>query len=176
MVCASSSIREPAMTFDAPLSFLCSEVVRPEWIDYNEHMNIAFYMMVFDKLTDAFLDHIGLDSAHRAEHGITTMALETHTVYLRELRLGSPMAFGTRLIDFDAKRMHYIQLMYHAGEAYLAATNEQMQMHLSQETRRAAPMHETVLAKLAAIKADQAGLPIPPQAGRRIGFGSGRAG
>ena len=60
--------------------------------------------------------------------------------YHREVREGDPLRFTTRLLGHDAKRIHYIHEMFHADEGYLAATNELMSLHVSQATRRGAPM------------------------------------
>ena len=79
--------------------------VREEWIDYNRHMNVGYYVVVFDYATDAWLDFIGLTSAYREKNRITTFTLEEHTIFLRELRAGAPLRFTTRLIGHDAKRI-----------------------------------------------------------------------
>ena len=93
------------------------DTVRPEWIDHNEHMNMGYYLVVFDFATDAFLDYVGLDRAHRRAANITTFSLEAHITYQREVAVNDPLRFTTRLIDFDAKRIHYIHEMFHAGYA-----------------------------------------------------------
>ena len=99
----------------APLD-VYRDVVRSEWIDQNKHMNVGYYLVVFDFATDAWMEFIGLDGAHRQERRITTFCLEAHVVYLREVRAGDPLRFTTRLLAYDAKRLHYIHAMYHAGE------------------------------------------------------------
>ncbi len=150
------------------------DVVREAWIDHNEHMNMGYYMVVFDFATDAWFDYLGLDRAHRLAHEITTFSLEGHITYDREVGRDDPLRFTTRLIDFDEKRIHYIHEMYHGEAGYLAATNELMSLHVSQETRRSAPMHADVLAHLGRIKGVHDALPMPPQAGRVIGLRSKR--
>ncbi len=150
--------------------------VREEWIDYNLHMNVGYYVVVFDYATDAWLDFIGLTSAYRDEQQITTFTLEEHTTVIREVSAGAPLRFTTRLIGYDAKRIHYFHQMYHADEGFLASTNELMSLHVSQETRRSAPMAPAIQDKLAAIKAAHDPLPMPPQIGRVIGLKSGSAG
>lgn len=156
---------EPAAPFDA-----YRDVVRPEWIDHNAHMNMGYYLVVFDLATDAFLAWAGLDAAHRAAHDVTTFCLEAHVTYHREVRAGDPLRFTTLLLGHDAKRIHYIHAMYHATEGYLAATNELMSLHVSRRTRRGAGMAPDVLERLARIQAAHDALPRPPQAGRRIGL------
>ena len=146
------------------------DAVRPEWIDHNGHMNMGYYLVVFDFATDAFLAHCGLDQAHRRTARITTFCLEAHVTYHREVRAGDPLRFVTYLLGHDAKRLHYIHEMRHAEEGWLAATNELMSLHVRQETRRGAAMAPQVLDRLAAIQRAHDDLPRPPQAGRSIGL------
>jgi acyl-CoA thioester hydrolase len=146
------------------------DVVRPEWIDHNGHMNMGYYLVVFDYATDEFLQWVGLDAAHRSAAGVTTFCLEAHVTYQREVRDGDPLRFASLLLGHDAKRLHYFHAMYHATEGYLAATNELMSLHVSEQTRRGASMAPEILARLAAIQAAHDALPRPPQAGRTIGL------
>lgn len=146
------------------------DVVRPEWIDENRHLNMGYYVVVFDCATDAWLDHIGLAAADKARMAVTTFTLESHVNYLREVREAAPLRFTTRLLAFDEKRIHYFHEMVHATEGYLAATNELMSLHVSQTTRRGAPMADEVQQCLARILVQHSELPIPPQVGRRIGL------
>jgi acyl-CoA thioester hydrolase len=162
------------MTILAPFDAY-RDVVREAWVDHNDHMNMGYYMVVFDLATDAWLAYVGLDDAHRRRHNITTFSLEGHITYDREVRGGDRLRFTTQLIDFDQKRIHYIHHMYHDADRYLASTNELMTLHISRETRRSAPMHESVLAHLAEIKAAHVELVLPPQVGRTIGLKSKRA-
>ena len=145
-------------------------VVRPEWIDNNRHMNVGYYLVVFDYATDAFFRWAGLDEAHRRRERVTTFCVEAHVTYHREVREGDPLRFTTLLLGHDAKRLHYIHAMYHAAEGYLAATNELMSLHVSEDTRRGAPIAPDVRARLAAIQVAHDAMPRPPQAGRSIGL------
>lgn len=146
------------------------DVVRPEWIDHNGHMNMGYYLVVFDFATDEFFRWVGLDEAHRTARKVTTFCLEAHVTYHREVRSGDPLRFTTLLLGHDAKRIHYIHAMYHAGEGYLASTNELMSLHVDLATRRSAPMAAEVTARLAAIHGAHARVERPRQAGRRIGL------
>ena len=146
------------------------DVVRPEWIDANGHLNMGYYVVAFDFATDSWLDHIGLTASERTRSGATTFTLESHVNYLREVKEADPLRFTTRLLAFDAKRIHYFHEMHHATEGYLAATNELMSLHVNLGTRRAAPMAATVLARLADVLTLHQSLSVPPQVGRRIGL------
>jgi acyl-CoA thioester hydrolase len=149
------------------------DAVRSQWIDANGHMNMGYYVVVFDYATDAWLDYIGLDARHKASHQVTTFTLESHVTYRRELREGDELRFTTQLLDFDEKRIHYFHQMYHAREGYLAATNELMSLHVAQQTRRSAPMAPEILERLGQILRSHGSQPIPPQVGRVMGLKAG---
>ena len=142
--------------------------VQPDWIDYNGHMNVAFYVLAFDKATDGLLDHLGLGEAYRRASNRSIYVLEAHVTYDREVKLGDPLAIDTQLIDADAKRLHFFHRMTHAAEGYLAATNELLALHVDLAGPRSAAMPEAALATLEALKAAHRRLPMPPQLGRRI--------
>ena len=147
--------------------------VRPEWIDNNHHMNMGYYVVVFDLATDAWLAWVGLDEAHRRAQRVTTFCLEAHVTYHREVREGDPLRFTTRLLAFDRRRIHYFHEMYHAEAGYLASTNELVSLHVSQETRRAAPMAPEILDRLAQIHKAHDARPRAPQVGRVMGLAAG---
>src|SRR5438552_5925840 len=157
------------MRIDAPLDAY-RDVVRPEWIDHNGHMNMGYYVVVFDLATDEFMRWIGLDAEHRRTQRVTTFCLESHLTYHREVREGDALRFTTQLLAHDAKRLHYFHAMYHATEGYLAATNELMSLHVALETRRGATMASDVLGRLATIQRAHGELPRPAQVGRVIGL------
>jgi acyl-CoA thioester hydrolase len=165
MIATGHSGFSPEIT--APLS-LHSERVLPEWIDYNGHMNLAYYMLAFDHATDAFFDFVGLGVEYVKARAGSTFTLEGHITYDRELMLDAPLRVETQLLAHDAKRLHYIHFMYHAEEGYLASTNELISLHVSMETRRSAPMPDDVRERLDAVAALHDALPRPEQAGRVI--------
>jgi acyl-CoA thioester hydrolase len=156
-------------SIEAPLS-LYSGTIHPDWIDYNGHMNVAYYVLVFDHGTDALLDYLGMDERYRRGTGFTTYVLETHVTYDRELMQDDPVRVSTQLLDWDSKRLHYFQYMYHDGGDYLAATTEIMLMHMDSRGPKAVPMPEDVLERVEAVMEAHAGLPRPATAGRVIGI------
>jgi len=162
----SQSNQPPA----APLA-LHSESVDPAWIDYNGHMNLAYYVLAFDHATDAFFDYLGLGEAHLEADNCSTFALESHVTYGREMKSGDPMRFETQLLDHDSKRLHYMHFMYHAEEGYLASTNELISLHVDMTQRRSAPMPQSVIERLDQVAAAHSALPRPSQAGRMISLG-----
>jgi acyl-CoA thioester hydrolase len=167
----------PAPTGDVPVPFdAYRDVVRPEWIDHNQHMNMGYYLVVFDLATDEFFAWVGLDADHRRQRHVTTFCLEAHVTYHHEVRAGDPLRFTTLLLAHDPRRLHYIHTMYHAVDGYLAATNELLSLHVSLATRRNAPMADEILARLAAIQAAHDTAPRPPQVGQTIGIRARRPG
>ena len=150
---------------------LHQETVRPEWLDYNGHLNMGCYLVAFDHASDKFLDHVGLGEAYTRAGGGSIFVVETHLVYRRELGPDAPMRFTTQLLGHDDKRLHFIHHMHHARDGFLAAANEIMALHVGRDTRRAAPMPEGVLAALKTLQAAHGLLPRPPEAGRSIGMG-----
>lgn len=146
------------------------ERVLPEWIDYNGHMNVAYYVMAFDHATDTFYDDIGCGAAYKENGGFTTFVLEGHITYDREVVEGDPLRVTTQLLDFDSKRLHFFHAMYHAERDYLSATNELIAIHIDLGVRRSAPFPETILERLRRMREAHAGLPWPGKAGRVIGI------
>jgi acyl-CoA thioester hydrolase len=152
---------------------LIRERVRPEWIDYNGHMNVAWYVAAFDIAGESFLEQIGLGPTYRREADASVFSVEAHITYRREVHEGDLLEFRTRLIGFDAKRVHYIQSMYRAADGELSSTAEWLVLHIDMKTRRTAPMPESLMAKLRDLERRQAHLPTPPEAGRAVrGVGS----
>jgi acyl-CoA thioester hydrolase len=112
-----------------------------------------------------------LGAAYLKANNCSTFTLEAHITYDRELMSGDPMRFETQLLDHDAKRLHYMHMMYHAEEGYLASTNELISLHVDMTARRSSPMPQSVVAQLDQVAAAHSALTRPPQAGRVISLG-----
>ncbi len=102
------------MAFEAPIS-RWKERVLPEWLDYNGHMNVAYFVLIFDHGTDAFYPLIRTRRPYRQRTGKSTFAVETHITYRRELSVNEEVAVTTQLLGFDDKRIHYFHRMWHVG-------------------------------------------------------------
>jgi acyl-CoA thioester hydrolase len=148
--------------------------IRPEWIDRNQHLNAGYYLVVFDNAVAGWLAYCGLTQAYQQAHGATTFSVESHLTYEREVLETDEVVITGQLLDFTAKKIHSFFRMLHADRGYLAATNELMTLHIDRSSRRSAPMHASVLARLEAIHREQSRLPRPPQAGRVISVHAGR--
>ena len=142
--------------------------VRPEWIDANGHMNVAYYAMAFDHALDTFSDQLGVGWAY-VEHSLgMTFVRESHIVYERELHAGDPVRITTQILDHDDKRVHLFHAMYHGTEGWLAAVSEVMLVNVDRTTRRSAPWLAESRRRLEAMAAAHAALPRPEKAGRVI--------
>ncbi len=148
--------------------------VPKDWIDSNGHMNVACYLKAFDLAFDEAYRLIGLTEAHMAEARGTTFAAEHHITYQRELFEGDPLRIASRLLAFDAKRMHWIQGMYHREKGYLAATCEWLILYVDIDRRRVGRFPPEMERRLAVLKAAHDRLPLPAEVGRRIEFGPRR--
>lgn len=158
------------MEFEAPLIVADGGRVRKEWIDYNGHMNVAFYVLAFDLALDVVYERMGIGEPYVRSQNKTTFSLEGHTHWLREMQLGDPMHFTVRLLDFDAKRLHFYMEMFHAEKRYLAATYEMLTMHINLDRRRSEPFSRELLDMFRRIMESQSHLPRPEYAGTTIGI------
>lgn len=148
--------------------FTIDGVVRPEWIDINGHMNVAYYLVGFDGAIDALWTEFGINDDYiRSKRG-STFAVECHVTYQRELNEGEAYCITSQILAYDEKRIHQFQRMYHAQKKYLAATAEWMNLHVSLETRRVTPWPDDVLESIASWSAQQPKSAYPDEAGKRM--------
>ena len=154
---------------DTPAPFRSGEMtVLPEWIDFNGHLNMAYYNVLFDQGVDQAYSEIGLGPEYQRT-GCTTYVAEFHVCYLRELHKGDRVYTTLQLLDHDEKRFHSFQELWHV-DGWLAATAEGLTLHVDQSGPRVAPMPEHILTRLDAMRQNHAKLPKPAQAGRSIGI------
>jgi acyl-CoA thioester hydrolase len=144
--------------------------VQPEWIDYNGHTNMAYYVVMFDKATDVLFDALNIGRAYRHRTDHSMYALETHVTYGRETRLGDRAKVAARLIDADAKRLHFFLRMTMAGDGAQVATFEAVVLHVDMAGGRAAPFPAPIQAGIDAMLADHRTQPLPPEIGRKVGL------
>src|SRR5712671_5621991 len=109
-----------------------SSLMRVEagWIDYNGHLNMAYYNILFDRAVDEAMELIGcgLDYVKTRRHSYFTA--EVHVRYLRELHESDPVRVTFQLLDYDAKRVHFFQQLFHASAGWVSATSENMALHV----------------------------------------------
>ncbi|HVZ07799.1 thioesterase family protein [Rhodopila sp.] len=143
-------------------------VVRPEWIDSNGHLNLAYYVVIFDHATDALYKALDIGDAYREETGFSCFTAETHTLYEREVHLGDRLLVKCWLLGSDAKRLHYFHEMFHVGSGERSAVQELMALHIDMRVRRVAPFPPDRFEALRRAVAEYAPKALPKGAGRRI--------
>jgi len=158
---------DPEPAFFAPF---VSSVMKVEqgWIDYNGHLNMAYYNVLFDRCVDEAYELLGVGLAYLKETQHSTFTAEVHVRYLRELHAGDPVRVTFQLLDFDAKRIHYFEQLFHAEQGWLSATSENMTLHVDMAAKKTAPFPDFILSQFARMKAAHAHLPVPDGVGRRI--------
>ena len=152
-----------------PAPFVSSIMqIEPQWIDYNGHLNVAYYNVLFDRAVDEVYELLGLGPSYLERTRHSTMVVEAHVRYLRELKLEDPVRVAIRLIDYDAKRIHLFEELRHATENWISATSENMTLSVDMTSKKVAPFCDDVLRALERMKAAHAGLPRPHGAGRSV--------
>ena len=116
--------------------YLKTGIVKSEWADYNRHMNLAYYIHLFDVAWEILLEkfHIGEDSAINQKR--TTFAVESHTTYDKEVTVGDEVDLNLLFIDNDKKRIVYKLEMLHKQEQYLASTTEVCSLYIDLNERK----------------------------------------
>jgi len=143
--------------------------VGPDAIDYNGHMNVVHYRAAFDAGTDGLFAHLGLGpDDYNARTGATLMVVEEHTRYHAELAEGERYRVLARMLGHSAKKLHYLLLMENLDRGGLAASHEELSLHVDLGRRKASPLPAWVRAAVEALEAAQAHLPPPPDLGRVI--------
>lgn len=144
--------------------------VLPEWIDYNGHLNMAFYSVLFDRGAEEAYELLGFGADYAENSGFTTYSGEFHIRYLRELHVGDRVRVRFVLLDHDDKKFRTWQELYHA-DGWMAATGETLALHIDRSGPRVAPFPPDILARMEKMKADHAPLGVPDRAGSGIALG-----
>ena len=113
----------PARTADAlhqlPAPFLTTVMqIEPQWIDFNGHLNMAYYNVLFDRGIDQMWAKMGIGPSYMAERGGSTFTAECHVRYLREVHLGDPVQVAVFILDHDEKRIHTFEELRHATDGW----------------------------------------------------------
>ena len=116
--------------------FLKSEKVIKKWTDYNGHLNVAFYVHIFDIAADVMLDSFKMGGESAKENKKTTFVAEMYTAYKQEVRLEEEVETHLTYVDHDKKRIHYRLSMFHKEKKYLAATNEVLSLYVDLKQRK----------------------------------------
>jgi len=142
--------------------------VEPSWIDYNGHLNMAYYNVLFDRCVDEAYELMGIGQNYLSTQKHSTFTAEAHVRYLREIHEGDPVRVTFQLLDYDTKRVHYFQQLFHATDGWVSATSENMTLHVDMTAKKVAPFPKKVMDTLGRMKAAHCRLPRPEAAGRGI--------
>ncbi len=144
--------------------------VLPQWIDYNGHMNVAYYVVLFDRCIDELFDTLDIGADYVTRENSSTFTMEGHITYQRELPVDAPVKMTLRIIDFDEKRLHLYLEMFHGDEGFLSATWEQLTLHVDMNAKRASFFPNDVLEKINQMYQAHCTLPSSAHIGRIIGI------
>ncbi len=137
------------------------------WFDYNGHLNMAYYNVLFDQALDHVFDQIGCGADYRASRDMSFFTAEAHVCYVRELRPGSKVHATVQLMDHDAKRLHVYEELFHA-DGWLAATSETLLLHIAMAGPKVVAMPDDIAAAISALAHTHANLPRPERVGRSV--------
>jgi acyl-CoA thioester hydrolase len=157
------------MAFSAPITSK-PYAIEKQWIDYNGHFNMAYYNVLFDRDSDAALAFLGLGPGYIKRTGNSYFTLEAHISYLRELHVDDTVVIDTQILDYDAKRLHYVQTMRQATQGWTSCVTEIIVMHVDMASKKSAPMPADVLEKIRLAHEAHKALPVPLQVGHKIGI------
>lgn len=144
--------------------------VLPEWVDYNGHMNMGFYLVAFDYVaTDPMYAWLGLGPEYRDEQSMSVFTISSSTNYLAEMFEGDHGTIDTLMLDSDGRRLHYVHSMRNT-EGTLVATNELMAINVDLETRRSAKIPDDIVKRIDGVVAVHQALKRPRQVGRALGL------
>ena len=155
------------MPFPTPFDRYEGEVL-PAWIDSNDHMNLAYYVLMFDYATDAIYEAFGIDRSYKAKTNCGTFAAETHVLYMQELLEGERVRVVSQVLAADAKRVHLAHEMIRVCDGQRAAAQELMYLHVDLGQRRVVPWPDWLYGRIEEAAAAHAALPRPDWVGRRI--------
>jgi acyl-CoA thioester hydrolase len=156
-----------------PVPFLSSVMqIEPQWIDYNGHLNMAYYNVMFDRAIDELWLKLGIGPGYMKERQGSTFTAECHVRYLREIHLGDPVQVSILLVAADEKRLHIFEELRHAGEGWLSATSENINIHIDMAARKTAPFPPDIRARIETLVNTHGAVARPEGIGRKIAMPS----
>ncbi len=147
---------------------VCEGNVKPEWIDLNQHMNVAYYVLAFDLGVDALWSQFGITDDYIESARGSTFAVECHLTYQNELCEGDPYIITSQILAYDQKSIHQFQRIYHAESGFLAATAEWMNLHVDLASRRVSIWPDEILTRIGKLAESQSGETRPAEAGKQM--------
>jgi acyl-CoA thioester hydrolase len=174
MMTTASAAKNTVADFPLPPAPFLSTVmqIEPHWIDYNDHLNMAYYNVMMDRAIDQMWVHLGIGPGYLKERHGSTFTAECHVRYLREIHLGDPVQVSILLLAADEKRLHTFEELRHATEGWLSATSENMTIHIDMNARKTAAFPSDIRARIQSVLDSHAAVPRPEGIGRKVAMPS----
>ncbi|VAW10576.1 Acyl-CoA thioesterase [hydrothermal vent metagenome] len=142
-----------------------------DWIDYNGHLNMAYYNVLFDRCIDEVHDALGLGPGYRRNANASTFTAQAHIIYVRELHAGDKVHVTCHMLDADEKRIHSFLELHHAEKGFLSAVSEQLHLHVDLKAKRVAPFPPGIADNIDAMRNAHSSLARSLHIGRAISIG-----
>ena len=143
-------MRPPAISLDqlAALPVVYRAVIPPAYEDRNGHMNMRWYLALYDEAGDAMYPMLGLTAEYFEGSGMGGFDLEHHLWYLAEVRIGDLVAIRIRMLARSSKLMHYLMFMENETRGVLSSIFECVHAHADLKVRRTANFPAHVAARI----------------------------
>ena len=115
---------------------IANQIIKKEWTDYNNHMNMAYYVLVFDQIWEIILEKFKMGEKSAKTTKMSTMVVETHTTYNNEIKEGDEVEINLTFFDHDKKRLHYKMEMIEKSSKKLSATLEMLSLYIDLSKRK----------------------------------------
>ena len=115
---------------------IANQIIKKEWTDYNNHMNMAYYVLVFDQIWEIILEKFKMGEQSAKTTNMSTMVVETHTTYNNEVKEGDEVEINLTFLDHDKKRLHFKMEMIEKSSKKLAATLEMLSLYIDLNQRK----------------------------------------
>ena len=115
---------------------IANQIIKKEWTDYNNHMNMAYYVLVFDQVWEVMLEKFKMGENSAKTTNMSTMVVETYTTYNNEVKEGDEVEINLTFFDHDKKRLHYKMEMIKKSSQKLSATLEMLSLYIDLNKRK----------------------------------------
>ena len=115
---------------------IANQIIKKEWTDYNNHMNMAYYVLVFDQIWELILEKFKMGEQSAKTTNMSTMVVETHTTYNKEVKEGDEVEINLTFFDHDKKRLNYKMEMIEKSTKKLSATIEFLSLYVDLSKRK----------------------------------------
>lgn len=141
------------------LPFMLREIIPNSYSDENNHMNVRWYMAIFDQAGYPFVAQFGINEDFHMKYGTGGFDLEHHLHYLNEVGIGDTVAVYARVLNRTAKRIHYMMFMVNETRGNIAASFECVNSFADIVERRTAPYPPAIASRIDALLAEHQALP-----------------